>query len=193
MNRFFLLWFLILTLNSCSVDRVAYGPCAYRVKTGECRQATVADTDIVASSYTAADSLIRNAIPAIEPHYRFLMTSLSDINNLEKSIPLGRLIGEQLSARFAQRGYTVLEIKLHSGAIVIPRTGEFILSRELRDIGRMHNANVAVAGTYAIGQNQVYLTLKMLDCKSGRIVSSYAYTLPIGPNAQTLLQETGRW
>lgn len=187
-GKILILLYFWFSLTSCT-HRMAFGSCAYRVKTGECYQASVQDADIMVASYTAADNLLQNA----NPDSRFLVTSIADIDNLEDSTSLGRLIGEQLSARFAQQNYTVIETKLHRGLITIPRTGEFALSREVYERGNAEHADMVVTGTYALGKNQVYVTLKMLDCKNGEIVSSYAYSLPIGSNTSALLQKSFWW
>lgn len=127
------------------------------------------------------------------PRLQILVTSLANIDNLEDSSSLGRLIGEQLSIRFAQHGYTVIEPKLQQDLIMIPRTGEFIFSRQAVEIARQQNIDMIVAGTYATAQDQIYITLKMLNCQNAKIMSSYAYTLPLGPNTLALLQKSFWW
>ena len=179
---------IVLGTTNCTY-RLAFGGCAYRVKTGECYQETIHDADITLENYTAADHLMRHALMILRPEHRLLVTTIADIDNLEDSTSLGRLLTEHLAARFAQKGYTVKEVKLHPGLILIPRTGEFILSREVGDV----HADVVIAGTYAVGRNLVYITLKMLECKSGNVISSYAYTLPLGPNTLALLEKTWVW
>jgi len=179
---------LLLNLTSCTY-RMAFGSCDYRTKTGECYQETVQDIDITSATYTAADNLMRNAVMLLRPQDTLLVTTIADLNNLEASTSLGRLIEEQLVARFAQKGYTIKETRLHDGLIIIPQTGEFILSYEVAKIP----ADLIIAGTYAVAKDTVYVTLKMLDCKNGNIVASYAYPLPLGPNTLTLLQPKRGW
>ncbi len=186
----FNLVFFILT--NCTY-RTAFGSCAYRAKTGECYQKVTQDADIKITSYTAADNLIRHAPPAQSKKYRLLVTSIANIDNLEDSTSLGRLIGEQLSARFAQQDYAVIEAKLQRNLRKIPRTGEFTLSRQERDMGKAQFADRVVAGTYAVGKDKVYVTLKMLNYRNGEVMSSYAYSLPIGPNTAALLQKSFWW
>ena len=179
-------------LTGCT-HRMAFGGCAYRVKSGECQPKNIRDADIMATSYVAADNLLRNMIDWQEPHPLLLVTSLADIDNLKDSTSLGRLIGEQLSVRFVQQGYPVVEAKLQRGLIKIPRTGEFVLSRDVQIVGQAQQANIIVAGTYAIGKDKVYVTLKMLNCNNGEVISSYAYHLPLGPNTLALLQKSFWW
>ena len=184
---------LLSYLTGCTY-RMAFGGCEYRIRTGECPQKILTpDVNLIESSYQAADNLIRNKHLTFQPKSRLLITTIADINNLEDSTSLGRLIAEQLAVRFAQRGYSVVEAKLQSGLFMIPNTGEFILSHQLRNLGQQYQARTVVAGTYAIAKDKVYITLKMLDCQSSEVISSYAYTLPLGSNTLTLLQKSFWW
>ena len=184
---------LLSYLSGCTY-RMAFGGCEYRTRTGECPQKVlIHDTDLIKSSYRAADNLISNNKMIFKPKSRLLITTIADIDNLEDSTSLGRLIAEQLATRFTQRGYSVIEAKLQSGLFMIPKTGEFILSQQLRHLEQQYQANTVVAGTYAVAKDKVYLTLKMLDCKSSEVISSYAYTLPLGSNTLTLLQKSFWW
>jgi len=193
-NKLVVIFVLVgsFSLNSCT-HRMAFGGCDYRIKSGECQAKMLPDADIKATSYAAADNLLRDFRDWQEPNPLLLVTSLADLDNLEDSTSLGRLIGEQLSARFTQQGYSVIEAKLYRGLIKIPRTGEFVLSREVQAIGRAQHVKIIVAGTYATGKNKLYVTLKMLNRDNGEVMSSYAYDLPIGPNTSTLLQKSFWW
>jgi hypothetical protein len=184
-----------MQLNSCAYQRQAFGQCAFRVKTAECYGQTTQDTNLIASSYTAADRLLQSITPFGEPfeERRFLITTIADLDDLEESTALGRLISEQLAVRFAQRGYTVLEPKLGHYLMLRTHTGELVLSRETRDFLLTQQVNTVVTGTYAIGKDTVYITLKMLDAKESQVIASYAYTLPIGPNTYALLQKFWWW
>lgn len=180
-------------LSGCTY-RMAFGGCEYRTRSGECPQKVlIQDTDLIESSYRAADNLIRNNKMTVKPKFRLLITTVADIDNLEDSTSLGRLLAEQLATRFTQRGYSVIEAKLQSGLFMIPKTGEFILSDQLRNLEQQYQASTVVAGTYAVAKDKVYITLKMLDCKSSEVISSYAYTLPLGSNTLTLLQKSFWW
>lgn len=191
-TRFFLL-ILCVTLVGCP-RHVAFRECAYRIQTAECyKPNTVEDSDIIAASYTATDTLLNQALPKINPNSRLLITTVANIDNLDDSSSLGRLIGEHLSARVAQLGFKAIEIKFQHSITTIAETGEFILTRELREMPETQNADAVIAGTYAVGQSTVYITLKLLDYRTSQVLSSYAYTLPIGPNTHALLKEPRWW
>lgn len=190
--------FVLLASQLLGCSQIAFGPCHSRIYSGECDTAkrTIADADLITTNYQAADRLIANTLEPINPQRRILVTTLADLNDLDTSTPLGRLIGEQLSARLVEHGFTIVEAKLHSGLFLIPKTGEFVLSRtvrELRELGHTQLANQVVAGTYVVGDNKIYITLKLLDFWDSRVTAAYSYTLPLGANTALLLKNPSWW
>jgi hypothetical protein len=179
---------IIIFINSCS-QRVAFGNCAYRIKTGECypnlNEKFIADADILAMSYKAADALL-NSYKNKHLNSTIIVSTIADINDLNKSSALGRLIGEQISARFTQKGFNVIESKVRQNLLVQQKNGEFILSRDLYNISKQHQIKIISSGTYAISINEVFITLKLLHI-NGSVLSSYAYSLPLGANTYALL------
>lgn len=189
------LCFLVLDVTGCY--RTAYGYCAFRMKTGDCRADPVlkprADVDLIAADYTATDQLLRGAIPIIPTRSRLLIATVADLGNLEDSTPLGRLISEHVSARLVQQGFVVLDPKLQSSLLLIPNTGEFALSRELREYGQVQAIDHIVAGTYTVGKDTVYVSLKLLKFTTGQVLAAHNYSLPIGANTENLLMKTSWW
>jgi len=175
-------------------ERVAYGQCAYRVQTGECAASQIEEGGLMQLNFNAADQLIRDANLSnrLKNRERLVITTLADLNNLSESTALGRLISEQITQRFIQHRFNVFDARLHSH-LMVSSEGEFALSREWREIGRAQKAHYLTAGTYAVGDNQVYVTLKMLDFATGKIVASQSYSLPKDANVQALLQEYLWW
>lgn len=185
---------LVLDLTGCY--RTAYGYCAFRVKTGDCRvdpAKTRADVDLIAADYAATDQLLRGAIPAVSPRSRLVVATIADINALEDSTTLGRLITEHVSARLVQQGFTVLDPKLQNSLLMIPNVGEFALSRELREYGQSQAVDRLVAGTYTIGKDTVYVSLKLLNFSTGQVTAAHNYSLPIGANVESLTTKTSWW
>ncbi|MEK7991818.1 MAG: FlgO family outer membrane protein [Thiotrichaceae bacterium] len=194
----FLIITLSLLLNACS-QQVAFGDCDYRVRTGECsRQATIYPQaiDIVATNYDAADKLIANAKQSIDDKQRILVTTIADLNNLNDSAPLGRLIGEHVASRITERGFKVVEVRLQDSVSLVPYTGEFILSRgvrELRELGRVQTVSRIVTGTYTVAEDSIFISLKILDFWDSKAVASYTYTLPMTKDINQLLKKTRAW
>lgn len=182
---------LALTQLSACSHRPAYGHCAFRTQTGDCYQeprSKVKDADITAQMFAAADVLLQPLKTPLSRQQTIISTSIADLNDIEHSSGLGRLLGEQLAARFTQRGYTVVEVKFRDNILVQEQNGEFMLSRRLDAIQNEHAAEYVCAGTYSVAHDQVFVSLKLLK-DNGVVLASHVLTLPLGPNVEALLNE----
>lgn len=144
---------------------------------------TVTDT-----LHGAIDDLIRK-IPAdygIDRNRPLIVSSLVDIDTLSSS-RLGRTLAEQIATRLVDNHFAVTELKLREQLYIRSREGELLLSRELPEISRRHAAQAVVVGTYSVGSRFLYLTIRLIDAATGRILSSRDLTLPMDREIRTLL------
>lgn len=58
-------------------------------------------------SYDAADKLISTAQYSLTPSTPILIGTLNNVDKLERSSTFGRIVAEQISSRFSQRGFRV--------------------------------------------------------------------------------------
>ena len=92
----------------------------------------------------------------------------------------------------AEQGYKVTEMKLRQGitiqdgGLTNAGAGEYLLSRDVRDVAGEHKAAAAVTGTYAIAANTVLVNLHLVDLRTGTIITGYDYTLPKTEDIATL-------
>ncbi|WP_321495821.1 FlgO family outer membrane protein [uncultured Desulfobacter sp.] len=116
------------------------------------------------------------------------MASFVDVSDLTKSSPLGRIMSEQVGSRLAQKGYRVIEMKLRQNSIFVDpeNKGEFLLSRNIKDISNLHQASIVVVGTYAKGNDTVYVSARMVNPIDSVIMSSCDYELDF-PNHRELM------
>jgi TolB-like protein len=147
----------------------------------------ISDANLVDKSYAAADALLLRAPWLKERREPLLAATFVDINNLETSSGLGRVIGEQIGSRFAQQSFTVIEIKMRNNIFVAEGTGELTLSRSVKEISQSHNAAAVIAGTYAVARQSVYVTARLIRATDNLILASYDYVLPLGPDARALV------
>ncbi len=145
-----------------------------------------AATDMTFASYAAADRLVRNA-GGVEPDRPLLVASLVDINDLRRSSSFGRVAAEQIASRLVNAGYTVIELKLRDAFLIEEGRGEFILSRDVRDISRSRGAQAVVAGTYAVGARAVYVSVRLIRATDSRILAAHDYTLPLTEDTLALI------
>lgn len=144
----------------------------------------------IATNYKAADALVAsaNAKGQFKPGTILLVATLVDVDKLTESSRLGRIVSEQLRARLTQSGYAVVETELRGNLLIKKDTGELLLSREMKDIGKTYNAQAVVVGTYAVASKYVYVSLKVIG-DDNNALGAYDYALPMNRNVWKLLQQ----
>jgi TolB-like protein len=119
----------------------------------------------------------------------FIVATLVNIDQLEQSSTLGRLISEQVASRMTQMGFGVLELKVRNGVYMKRNEGEFLLTREIKEVASMHKAQAVIVGTYAESSATVYVNLKVVDPASSIVIAAYDYALPLNRNVQSLIRK----
>lgn len=138
---------------------------------------TAEDSQFIKANYLAAESLAKASTIPLDKSAPIVVATLVNIDNLEQSSTLGRIVSEQVATRFANMGYMVKEVKLRGTLFVKSATGELLLSRELKDISASHKAQAVVVGTYSDAKEYVYLNIKLVDV-GNTILSGYDYAIP---------------
>lgn len=150
------------------------------------------ESTLIASSYKAADALLGGPTSRTgdgsQPK-RILVSTVVNLNQLNQTSPLGRLISEQVGVRFVQNGAAVNEIKLRGNLYVRNNEGEFLLSRELKEISAAQDADLLLVGTYTEGSDSVYVSLRLVSALDGRVVTGYNYALIKNSNIRSLLTQ----
>jgi TolB-like protein len=156
-------------------------------------------------NYEGADSLINNLKWNLfwgknpwwgkfkDPEVKFskkspiLVASFVDLDNLSECSAFGRVVSEQFASRFNQKGYVTVEIKLGSNLFIREGSGEFMLSREMKEISIKHRAEAALVGTYTVASERVYFTARIINVTDGRVLASHDYSVPISLDVFKLL------
>jgi len=165
-------------LAACAQDYATAVP-----KTGP----VLADADIVASSYQAAERLLRGLQQPLDENRPVLVATLVDVADMRHSSDLGRIVSEQVSSRLTQLGYHTKEMKFRGNILVSQGGGEFALSRAVRDISQKQDAQAVVTGVYAVARDDIYITLRMIRATDSAVIAAYDYRLPLGPDTAALL------
>lgn len=118
-----------------------------------------------------------------------LVATIVDVNDLRVSSPLGRTLSEQYSSAAAAAGIDVREMKLRGDVFVREQTGELLLSREIKDIARVHQATAVLVGTYSVGGQYVYVNVKLVRSETGQILRGHDYALPMDRDVQRMLRK----
>lgn len=137
------------------------------------------DNELVKSAYTIADGLLAQLKINIDKNSSILVTSFVNIDNLKESSTLGRMLAEHVASRLSQRGYKVIEMRLRTTSVFMEEgKGEFLLSRDLRDVSKNQNSTAVVVGTYGLFPNgEVSVSARVVSPSDSTIISSCDYVL----------------
>ncbi|MBL8470553.1 MAG: hypothetical protein KF778_09650 [Rhodocyclaceae bacterium] len=148
---------------------------------------SVANSEFVAANYLAADMLIARLDQRIRADQPLIAATVVNIDSLEQSSTLGRVVSEQIAGRFAQRGYRMVEMKFRNSVYMKRSEGELVLTRELSEAARTHNAQAVVLGTYAQDSRAVYLNMKVVQPGTNLVLAVYDYVLPMNEGVKAML------
>ena len=116
-----------------------------------------------------------------------LVATVVNVNDLGRSAPLGRTLSELYASQMAASGFNVKELKLRGDVFVKEGAGELLLSREIKDIARNHNASLVLVGTYSAAASYTFVSLKLVRTEDSSIVRGHDYALPNDRDVQRLL------
>jgi len=149
-----------------------------------------------AANYAALDELMRPAKglqsstsnrPG-DSSAPLIVATLANIDALVQSSTLGRVISEQLATRLTQTGHSVVELKVRNGIYMKRNEGEFLLTREIKEVAAAHKAEGVVVGTYAESAGFVHVSLKLVNPANNLVVSAYDYSLPLDKHVRSMLR-----
>lgn len=153
-------------------------------------------SDIIIANEKGIDKLLDSSASIIDNTKPIIVTSLVNVNHLEKSSPIGRMSADIIANRLAIRGYRVKEVKMGQRKVFIRRGGgEFVLSRDISEIAREFNTQVVIVGTYTLGENinfedidgmtfckgvqRVYISLRAIRTEDNTICGAANYSLAV--------------
>ena len=147
-------------------------------------------SNLLESSYAAADSLGRGlrfrGVPLDEP---ILAASFVNIDDLTKSATLGRTVSEQIASRLAQHGFKILEVKLRRDSVYIKEgEGEFLLSREVLNLGATRGVYAVLVGTYAVSKQFIFISARVVRTEDSSVITGYDYELPNDATTKSMLK-----
>lgn len=157
-----------------------------------CETATVQpqaaeESNLVQSSEDAATALVNQLGPNLRPDQPLIVASFVNVDHLDESSTLGRMLAEQMASSLTRQGLPVVELKLRDSLFIQEGSGEFMLSRELQHISQSHQAQAVVVGTYAIGRQSVYVTSRLVRVADNRILAASDYRLPMDADVRALV------
>jgi TolB-like protein len=141
---------------------------------------------LIQLNHHAADALLQGV--SLDPRQPVLIATLVDLEDLERSSRWGRLASEHLAARLANRGVRVKELKLRNQIFMAQASGALLLSREVTELSLEHDAQAVVVGTYTVGGDTVYVSLKLIRPEGNTVMSAHDYSFALGERNRALMR-----
>ncbi len=141
----------------------------------------------IPTNQRAASALLNKVKARLDPAQPLLIATLVDINVLEKSSPLGRILSEQVSAVFSNAGFHMIEMKFRNSVYMKRNEGELMLTREINEVAKQHNAQAVILGTYVTASDLVFINLKVVQPNTNIVLAAHDYALPLDSNIRALL------
>lgn len=149
-----------------------------------------ASSPLVAANYRAAEALLAQIRPLMTSGQPLLTATVVNIDILEKSSTLGRLISEQVAGRFTQAGYRMVEMKFGNAVYMKRDQGELMLTREISNLAKTHDAQAVVVGTYGESNDFVFVNLKVIQPTTNVVLAVHDYVMPLDISTKSLLRRS---
>ena len=132
-----------------------------------------------------ADRAVRNSIT-------IMGTVPVNLNNLEISCPLARQMTEEISRWLINAGYHFQELRKGKEIYFQKLQGEMLLTRDTKLLAtRQVSSQAVLVGTYVVTPEQVRFNIRLLHTPSNEVLAMGTGTVPITPDVQPLLANTG--
>lgn len=166
--------------------------CARLSDTAENWSDRMLSDNLITTSHRAMDQLLDHPSVPVDRTVPVLVASFANVRNLALPAGLGTIIAEQMATRLTQQRYFAREVKLRQ-ALLLAENGEFMLSREVREVSGAFQAQAVVTGVFAVGHKYVYVSARLIDADTQRILSAHDYRLPLTREIKKLLEEEDRY
>lgn len=156
------------------------------------RSLPIPNSTFIATNYKASDALITQLGGKLNNSQPMIVATIVNIDDLNSSSTFGRLASEQVSARFSQSGFTMIEMKFRDFVYMKQDQGELLLTREIKDVAQSHNAQAVIVGTYALTGESIFVNLKVIQPSTNVVLAVQDYTFPMDANLKSMTKVSGR-
>jgi len=161
--------------------------CAQTIAKKEPSFEAAAQNPFIPTNQAAAASLLAQTKGKLVSTQPLIVGTLVDINVLEKSSTLGRMVSEQISAVFSQAGYQMIEMKFRENIYMKRNEGELLLTREITEVAKQHGAQAVIVGTYGVAADALFINLKVVQPSTNLVLAAHDYALPLDSNVRAML------
>ncbi len=121
-----------------------------------------------------------------------VVTTPANVNQMGEATTLSRAVSEQLATAMTAKGYYVQEIRKTSEVIFDKNQGEFMLSRDARELAtRKFQSTLVMTGTYVAMPAGVRFNIEILDARNNDVVAKASSVIPMSQTV-AYLHESGQ-
>jgi len=138
-----------------------------------------------------AKKLLASTREEIADEYVVAVSTFVNLNNLYATSALGRYVGEQMIGELQNSGVEVVDVRKTPGIMVSRNHGEYAMSRDMKELGYIHNAQAMLVGTYAVAEGRVFLNARLLRNEDNMVLAAATLELPMDAVVAGLLADEG--
>ena len=121
-----------------------------------------------------------------------VVTTPANVNQMGQATPLSRAVSEELATAMTAKGYYAQEIRKTSEVIFNKSQGEFMLSRDTKELAtRKFQSTLVMAGTYIATPNGVRFNIEVIDARNNDVVAKVSAVIPMSQTV-AYLHESGQ-
>lgn len=119
-----------------------------------------------------------------------VVTTPGDINDLGQAAPLSRALAEELGSAMTAKGYYVQEIRKTCEVVFNKTQGEFMLSRNVRELAtRKFQSTLVMAGTYSATPYGVRFNVEVIDARNNDVLAKTSKVIPMSRPVAFLMEQ----
>lgn len=123
----------------------------------------------------------------LDPSKPVVAATFVDIDDLHASSTFGRTLSETFASSMARAGIKMIEVKMRDSLFIEERTGELVLSRDIRRLSASHDAQAILVGTYGRGQSMAYVNVRLVRTRDNAILGASSLQIPLDYNTRAML------
>lgn len=108
---------------------------------------------------------------------RMLISTCVDVNNFGMTSMFGRQMSEYIASRLTQKNIDVIHATVRQDHLQMREDGQFLLSRDVRNLAMDHNSRTILVGTYGVVQDYVLVSLKMVSTVDDSTIAATDFVL----------------
>ncbi|SFT91417.1 FlgO family outer membrane protein [Halomonas saccharevitans] len=128
------------------------------------------------------------AFPELAEQGPMIAASFINVEGAGASTAFDRIAAELSAAGLARGGMPVREVLLDGGQLMVLEGNDGLLTRRVRRRGAGEGARTLLLGTYALGQDRLFLALRVVELRTDRVLASRGLSLPLDGDLRQLLR-----